>query len=107
MKLFVVFCVVMNFCGAFGLDKDDERELVNHVLVECKAKEGGSDEDFNKMLNEQVPETKTAKCMAACAYEKVGVVSSVTATIFFFTNFPLPSSTKESSTRKCSCTSPT
>lgn len=42
---------------------------------ECKAMEKATDEDVQQFMSKSL-QTPTAKCFAACAYEKFGVVSS-------------------------------
>lgn len=76
MKLLTI-AIVCVFCvhQAIGRDKEKERELARKLLVDCKKIEGGSDEDFDKMVKEEFPNTKEGNCMMACAYEKLGIVS--------------------------------
>lgn len=43
--------------------------------MECKAKEGVSDDDFNNLIAKNPPNSHEAKCLMACLAEQDGVVS--------------------------------
>lgn len=46
------------------------------VVNDCKAKENANDDDALIVFNHDVPTTSTQKCLFACFYETLGVVSS-------------------------------
>lgn len=58
-----------------AISKEREREILRQLLTDCKDKEGGSDSDFERMVHEQLPEAQGGKCMLACVYEVIGIVS--------------------------------
>lgn len=45
------------------------------ILNECKDGVKATDDDVTTLLNKELPTTATAKCLAACAQEKFGIVS--------------------------------
>lgn len=55
--------------------RDEEREIEKKVLEECKEPTNATDEDVNVLINHEIPQTRTAKCLVSCAQEKVGIVS--------------------------------
>lgn len=76
-KQFVKILVACALCvsSVLAIGKQQEREMLRQILIECKGTENGSSEDFEKLFNHEFPETKEGNCMMACAYEFVGVVS--------------------------------
>lgn len=59
------------------MSNGQRRELEKNVFHECKSTEGGTDDDLNDLIQREVPETETGKCVLACAHEKMGLVSIV------------------------------
>lgn len=55
--------------------RDEERELEKKVLEECKEPTNATDDDVRVLINHEIPQTRTAKCLVSCAQEKVGIVS--------------------------------
>lgn len=47
------------------------------IVKECKAKENANDDDVMVVVNHDVPESPTQKCLFACFYETIGVVSQI------------------------------
>lgn len=45
------------------------------IVNECKAKENANDEDAMVVINHEVPNSPQQKCLFACFYETLGVVS--------------------------------
>ena len=45
------------------------------IVSDCKAKENASDDDAMVVINHDVPNSPTQKCLFACFYETLGVVS--------------------------------
>lgn len=50
-------------------------EAFNSIVNECKVKEQASDADAVVVVNHDVPNSSTEKCLFACFYETIGVVS--------------------------------
>lgn len=53
----------------------DVHEDVMKIFNECKKQEKATDEDVQTLLHLKEPQTQSAKCLMACAYEKTGAVS--------------------------------
>lgn len=55
------------------------------IVNDCKAKENANDEDAAIVVNHEDPETTAQKCLFACFYETLGVVSCifVKTSVFF------------------------
>lgn len=75
MRSLIVSLICLNILCVSGYLKEKEREMARHLLTECKVTEGGSDADYEKLVHEELPETKEGNCMIACAYETIGIVS--------------------------------
>ncbi|XP_017052251.1 general odorant-binding protein 19d [Drosophila ficusphila] len=52
------------------MSKDHAAQLAN----ECKAETGATDEDVEKMLKHEEPETHEAKCLQSCVMKKFQIV---------------------------------
>lgn len=52
----------------------EEKAYALQKLNECKAKEGTSDEDFNKHITGGEVTTTAGKCLIACIQETFGMV---------------------------------
>lgn len=46
-----------------------------NIVNDCKSKENANDDDATVVINHEVPESPTQKCLFACFYETLGVVS--------------------------------
>lgn len=46
------------------------------IVSDCKAKENANDNDAMVVINHDVPESHTQRCLFACFYETLGVVSN-------------------------------
>lgn len=57
------------------MSNEQRRELEKKIFDECKSAEGGTDDDLNDLIQHEVPETESGKCVLACAHEKLGLVS--------------------------------
>lgn len=44
------------------------------VVNDCKAKENANDDDAVVVINHEVPNSQTQKCLFACFYETLGVI---------------------------------
>lgn len=75
MKLIIATLICLNILKVLARNKELERELMMKLLTECKSEEGGSDDDVEKLLRIEYPETREGQCMLACGYNKVGIVS--------------------------------
>lgn len=49
------------------------------IVNDCKSKENANDEDAMIVVNHEVPNSSTQKCLFACFYETIGVVSQMFA----------------------------
>lgn len=49
--------------------------MAKELLTECRAIEGGSEDDLATIFKGKYPETHEGMCMLTCANEKIGVVS--------------------------------
>lgn len=47
------------------------------IVNDCKAKENANDEDAMIVINHEVPNSQGQKCLFACFYETIGVVSEL------------------------------
>lgn len=56
------------------------------IVNDCKAKENANDEDAAIVVNHEVPETTAQKCLFACFYETLGVVSFIFVKLVYFLN---------------------
>lgn len=54
------------------------------VVNDCRVKEGASNDDAVVVINHEVPTSPTQKCLFACFYETLGVVSDNECGQFFF-----------------------
>lgn len=70
-----IFIFLIYLLQVFGLNREKIHEAVNKLLIECKEKESGSDEDFDNLIHEKFPETAAGNCMISCFFETVGFVS--------------------------------
>lgn len=75
MKLFVATLISLNILQVLARNKEVERDLMVKLLTECKTEEGGSDDDVEKLMRIEFPETREGKCILACGYNKIGIVS--------------------------------
>lgn len=57
------------------MSEEEKKSIETQLLTECKAKEGGTDDDVAAMIKREHPSSKTGKCMAACIGETLGLVS--------------------------------
>lgn len=51
---------------AVAIDKEEAKEMFRGMSQECKESEKASDDDVEKMINEQYPETREGKCLVSC-----------------------------------------
>lgn len=75
MKLLVVTLICLNFLQVLCRNIELERKLMKSLLTECQKEEGGTDDEVAKLMQIEFPDTREAKCMIACSYHKVGIVS--------------------------------
>lgn len=47
------------------------------IVNDCKSKEQASDADAAIVMNHEVPNSSSEKCLFACFYETIGVVKSI------------------------------
>lgn len=47
------------------------------IVNDCKSKENAKDEDVMIVVNHETPNSSTQKCLFACFYETLGVVSQM------------------------------
>ncbi|CRK99702.1 CLUMA_CG012998, isoform B [Clunio marinus] len=78
MNNFGVFCLFIALpliaCGVDAKPNDKHMEMAKALLTECKATEGGSDSDLEKLISDSDPGTRSGHCMVACANEKIGLI---------------------------------
>jgi hypothetical protein len=72
-----VFISLICALQVFALSKDKLHEAVTQLLTDCKEQEGGSTDDFEKLIHGEFAETNTGNCMIACCFETVGIVSNI------------------------------
>lgn len=53
----------------------EQKEMIHNKIVECAAKEGGSDADVQAIMAHTPPTTHAGKCVGACVAEAGGLVS--------------------------------
>lgn len=53
------------------------------IVNDCKAKENANDEDALIVVNHEIPNSSTQKCLFACFYETLGVVSHMFSFFIF------------------------
>lgn len=72
----LLFCfLISSLATVHSLEKEKVREIARQLLVECQTQEGASNEDLEKIVQEELPGTAAGNCMMACAYELVEIVS--------------------------------
>lgn len=77
MNLLLVAVFFGSVSMVLSLEKEKVREIARQLLVECQNQEGASNEDLEKIVQEELPGTVEGNCMMACAYELVEIVSGV------------------------------
>ena len=77
MKFVVVLLLCISLSLGFEREKKKAHEIAKILLKDCMGKEGGSENDLDKLSREEIPDTEVGKCMIACAYEKLRIVSLV------------------------------
>lgn len=55
---------------------DEDKEMFKTMAEDCKKSSGASDDDVNKMMDGNIPDTKPSKCMATCIAKQFSMVSS-------------------------------
>lgn len=65
-------------CARAQLNPHKFEEFINNTIVECKDKEGASDNDIELLYNgdETWPSSREGKCFIECFFEEIGIVSS-------------------------------
>lgn len=56
------------------LTDEQRHEFEKKIVEECKGPSQATDEDVSTLLSHEIPQTRTGKCLLACAKEKLGVV---------------------------------
>jgi hypothetical protein len=59
---------------AVAIDPNEAKEMFRGMSQECKDSEKATDDDVEKMINEQYPESKEGKCLVACMQGKVNFI---------------------------------
>lgn len=58
-----------------SMTPEEEHEVIHGVMESCRDKESGSESDMKVLEKMGVPDTKEGKCILACIFETVGIVS--------------------------------
>lgn len=57
------------------MTREESRQFEKKILEECKGTvDGATDDDVNNVLEHEPPKTQSAKCLAACGQQKIGIV---------------------------------
>lgn len=77
MKSLIIFAVVVSVASVqSAMSEEEMKKMFMATAMDCKAKEGVSDDDFNSMMATKAPpKNKEEKCLIACVLEKEGIVS--------------------------------
>lgn len=75
MKILILFIVTLSV--AFVQTSEESKQKFEVVAQECKSKEGVSDDEFVNLMARRDPATHEGKCLAACVFETIGMVSSL------------------------------
>ena len=74
MKFLVVLAVVLSVAYVQS-SEEETKQLFIVTAQECKTKEGASEDDFSNLVVKKPPTTHEGKCLGACIFEKMGIVS--------------------------------
>lgn len=68
MKFFLLSAIGLLAIASMvvAIDKEEAKEMFRGMSQECKESEKATDDDVEKMINEQYPETREGKCLVAC-----------------------------------------
>lgn len=57
------------------MTREESRVIEKKILEDCKSTvDGATDEDVNNILDHEPPKTHSAKCLAACGQQKIGLI---------------------------------
>lgn len=76
MKQIVILAAIcLSLCSGLQKEKEKGKQLAMVLLKDCKNREGGSVQDIQTLMDEEIPTNTPGQCMLACVYEKLDVVS--------------------------------
>lgn len=75
MKFIIVLLLGSILSCAYGIDKEQAREMMIQMSEECREKEGATKEDVEHLADKNLPKTEPQKCLATCLQEQFSVVS--------------------------------
>lgn len=58
-----------------AMSADEKKALKEKLGADCQAKEGASDDEMARLHKHEMPATKEGKCVIACVFETIGIVS--------------------------------
>lgn len=64
-----------------GFTAEERQKFRENVVDKCKESTKATEEDFANLKAHEIPTTQTAKCLAACIKEKLGVVRNISILI--------------------------
>uniref|UniRef100_A0A182VRN5 Odorant-binding protein 13 n=1 Tax=Anopheles minimus TaxID=112268 RepID=A0A182VRN5_9DIPT len=77
---FCIALVAFCFAAMVSVKADGEnaeveqaKEMLRGLASECKTKEGATDDDVERFVNDKMPESRTQKCLAGCMQEQFGI----------------------------------
>lgn len=57
------------------MSPETRKQLEAQLAATCKGKEGATDEDVATLAAREHPTSQTGKCLSACMFETIGIVS--------------------------------
>ncbi|PNF15244.1 hypothetical protein B7P43_G00987 [Cryptotermes secundus] len=69
-------CLIAVVHSVLGESTQSYKDAVTPLANECIPQVGASDDDFQAVLNRNRLETRPAKCLLACVFEKMGAFSA-------------------------------
>lgn len=75
MKVLFIFVAVLSIALVCG-SEDEMKKMFITIATDCKGREGASDDDMANLAAKKPPTSPEGKCVLACIFETIGVVSS-------------------------------
>lgn len=75
-KILTLLVACLSFSEALQKEKEKAHEMSKMLLRDCMTKEGASEDDLAVFATHKLPESPTGKCILACAFQSLDVVSS-------------------------------
>lgn len=56
------------------MSEEQRHEFERKILDECKGPSEATDDDVKHLLEHEVPQTRSGKCLLSCSQQKLGIV---------------------------------